>query len=50
MLLNFWFFIVICDFTYQIIIDVLLMALYLITGFYLNSEGSSYNFLFIDAS
>ena len=25
------------------------MATYLITGFYVNSEGSSYNLLFIDA-
>ena len=25
------------------------MATYLITGFYVNSEGSNYNFLFLDA-
>ena len=39
------------NFIFQIIIiDVLLMATYLITGFYVNSKGSSYNFFFIDAS
>ena len=44
-LLSFWFFIVLRNFIFQIIIiDVLLMATYLITGFYVNSEGSSYNF------
>ena len=49
-LLSFWLFIVLRNFIFQIIIiDVLLMATYLITGFYVNSEVSSYNFLFIDA-
>ena len=49
-LLSFWFFIVLRNFIFQIvIIDVLLMATYLITGFYVNSEGSSYNFFFLDA-
>ena len=44
-LLSFWFFIVLRNFIFQIIIiDVLLMAAYLITGFYVVSEGSSYNF------
>ena len=33
----------------MIIIDALLMATYLITGFYVNSEECNYNFLFIDA-
>ena len=38
------------NFIYQIIlIDVLLMATYLIAAFYVNSAGSSYNFFFIDA-
>ena len=44
-LLSFLFFIVLRNFIFQIIIiDVLLMATYLITDFYVNSEGSSYNF------
>ena len=44
-LLSFWFFIVLRNFSFQIIvIDVLLMAAYLITGFCVTSEGSSYNF------
>ena len=46
----FWFFMVLRNFIFQIIlIDVLLMATNLITDFYVNSEGSSYNFFFIDA-
>ena len=49
-LLSFWFFIVLRNFIFQIIIvDVLLMVTYLIKGFYINSEGSSYNLFFIDA-
>ena len=48
-LLSFWFFIVLRNFIFQIIIiDVLLRATYLRTGFYAISEGSSHNFLFID--
>ena len=50
-LVSIWFFMALCNFIFQIIIiDVLLMATYLITGFYVNSEGSSYNFFFLDAS
>ena len=46
----FWFFMVLRNFIFQIIlIDVLLMATNLITDFYVDSEGSSYNFFFIDA-
>ena len=49
-LISFSFFIVLRNFIFQILkIDVLLMATYLITGFYVNSEGSSYNFFFLDA-
>ena len=44
-LLSFWFFIVLRNFTFQIIIiDVLLMATYLITGSYVNSEGLAITF------
>ena len=47
--LSFWFFIVLRYFIFQIlIIDVLLMATYLITGFCVKSEGSSYEFFFLD--
>ena len=50
-LLSFWFFIVLRNFIFQIIIIVvLIIATYLITGFYVNSKGSSYNFFFVDAS
>ena len=49
-LISFSFFTVLRNFIFQILkIDVLLMATYLITGFYVNSEGSSYNFFFLDA-
>ena len=44
-LLSFWFFIVLRNFISQItIIDVILMAKYLITGFYINSEGLAITF------
>ena len=44
-LLSFWFFIVLRNFIFQIIIiDVLLMATYLITGSYVNSEGLAITF------
>ena len=49
-LISFSFFIVLRSFIFQIvIIDVLLMATYLITGFYVNSEGSSYIVFILDA-
>ena len=49
-LISFLFFIVLRGFIFQIvIIDVLSMATYLITGFYVNNEGSSYNIFFLDA-
>ena len=49
-LLSFWIFIALRNFIFQIvIIDVLLMATYLVTGFYVNSEVCSYKFFFIDA-
>ena len=49
-LLSFWFFIVLCNFIFQIIIiDVLLVATNLITGFHVSAEGNSYNIFVIEA-
>ena len=49
-LLNFWFFIVSCTFIFSNYNDrCSFNGTYLIAGFYVNSEGSGYNFLFTDA-
>ena len=49
-LLNFWIFIVLRNFIFSNYNDrCSFNGTYLITGIYVNSEGSGYNFLFIDA-